>query len=144
MFCTQLGHSWCSRTEIPLLILGSVEHRSFLLLSIKRYRTRSFHMDRKEFKCGKTGFMLIQFCCLLLSYPLLCLGGGVMFELPETLWSQGQNGLSLKATEGEKQLKCTYLFPHDLKEGRKPHGLKGILELLENMCVCVCVCVCLT
>lgn len=65
----------------------------------------------KECKPDKAGFMLIQFCWLLLSYPPLCFGGAVMSELPESLWSQGQNELSLEATKGWVQIKHTYLFP---------------------------------
>lgn len=64
----------------------------------------------KELEPGKAEFTLIQFCGLLLSYPVLCLQGGAMFELPMSLWSQGQNELSLKTTKGEHQIKYTYMF----------------------------------
>lgn len=63
-------------------------------------------------------------------------------------YGQGQNELSLKATKSKDQRNTieadeihTYFLsystvfekhPHDLKEGRKPHGVKGILKLLEN------------
>lgn len=34
-----------------------------------------------------------------------------MFELPMSLWRQGQNKLSLIATKDEEQIKYTYLSP---------------------------------
>lgn len=60
--------------------LSSAELSSFLLLLIKIHLTSSFHEETEVLEPGRTGFMLLQYCWLLLFYPLLCFGTGVMFE----------------------------------------------------------------